>query len=211
MGYAIRITSRAVDVVSGADQTQGTIAAEATGVRPGGLRSKFSGAQIHSRKSSLGRVVRQGNGWVVENHAGGGGGSAVGSPMSAAGFTPPSRPSSMYAPSPYSPYTPSTSGFVPGSVPGSPAITPAGVGLGFHTPAYGAAGPPSAASSPYTPGSGTLPPPPPPPRTPSLGYAHFPPTPNPATGNGVGFIVPPPPPPPGRRSNENGGGGKKDD
>jgi len=29
MGYAIRITSRAVDVVSGADQTQGTIAAEA--------------------------------------------------------------------------------------------------------------------------------------------------------------------------------------
>jgi hypothetical protein len=58
MGYAIRITSRAVDVVSGADQTQGTIAVEATGVRTGsGLRAKFTGSQLHARKSSLARVV----------------------------------------------------------------------------------------------------------------------------------------------------------
>jgi hypothetical protein len=202
MGYAIRITSRAVDVVSGTDQTQGTIAAEATGVRPGGLRSKFSGSQIHSRKTSLGRVVRQGNGWVVENPIG-----PLGTPASAT-FTPSSRPSSIYSGS-YSPYAaspglapPSANG--PGPIPGSP-----GVGLGISLPSFGPAHPtlptaPATVGSPYAPSSPGMQPPPPP-RTPSSGYAHLPPTPNPVTGNGLSFA---PLPQVDRKSS---GGGKKDE
>jgi endoplasmic reticulum-Golgi intermediate compartment protein 2 len=223
MGYAIRITYHAVEVVTGADQTQGTIAAEATGVRPGGFRSKFSGAQIHSRKSSLGlgRVIRQGNGWVVENP--GGGPPSFGTPVSGA-FTPSvgSRPSSMYGGGvgpPYSPYSaapspnlapPSINGA--GSVlPGSPALPP-GVGLGLNSPAFGQQQqqPHAAFLAPGTPYMPTTPTMPllPPPRSPSRGHVHFPSTSNPATGNGAGF---PPPPPSERKSSSGNGNGKKDE
>jgi hypothetical protein len=205
MGYAIRITSRAVDVVSGADQTQGTIAAEATGVRAAGLRSKFTGSQLHSRKTSLGRVVRQGNGWVVENPSGP---PAFGSPASGS-FTPSGRPASHHGGSPYSPYAPSPTLAPPiinglGSAPGSPSLAPPPlappppppsapiVGLGINSPSFGPAPSafPTAATvgSPYAPTSPGMTPPPL--RSPSSGYAHFPPTP---TGNGVGFAPPPPP------------------
>ena len=219
MGYAIRITSRAVDVVSGADQTQGTIAVEATGVRTGsGLRAKFTGSQLHARKSSLARVVRQGHGWVVENSTAGGN-SPFGTPLpsgTAGSFTPASRPpSGIYGGgSPYSPFSPSPN-LAPASPvngAGSPGMTHSGVGLGINPPSFGPAGAgagapsPSAfptAGSPYAPASPGMmshshpAPPPPGSRTPSSNYAHFPPTPNPAT---LGFAPPLPPP-----------GGKKDE
>jgi endoplasmic reticulum-Golgi intermediate compartment protein 2 len=210
MGYAIRITSRAVNVVSGADQTQGTIAAEATGVRAGGLRSKFTGSQLHSRKTSAGRVVRQGNGWVVENS---GGQAPFGSPASG-GFTPPSRPASMYGGSSYSPY-PASPNLAPpsingsASVPSSPALVHPSIGLGINPPPFGPSPSvfPTAATmgSPYAPSSpGSAPPPIP--RTPSSGYGHFPPTPNNlAPGNGISF------PPPSARDRKISGSGKKDD
>jgi hypothetical protein len=200
MGYAIRITSRAVDVVSGADHTQGTIAAEASGVRPGGLRSKFSGSQLHSRKSSLGRVVRQGNGWVVESPTGGSPTFGPTTPVSGS-YTPPSRPSSMYGGS--IPYPPAYPGASPTLAPppaqsqfdgpSSPGVLPPGVGLGINPPAFGPAhsaaatatvGPPYATSA----SRGKTPPPP---RNPSSAYAHFPPSPNSVTGNGVTFAPPP--------------------
>jgi hypothetical protein len=95
MGYAIRITSHAVDVVSGADQTQGMIAVEVTGVRTGsGLRAKFTGSQLHARKSSLARVVWQGRGSSRTLQLGGGN-SPFGTPPpsdSAGSFTPTGRP-----------------------------------------------------------------------------------------------------------------------
>lgn len=177
MGYAIRITSRAVDVVS-ADPSDGTIAAEASGVRPGGLRSKWGGSQIHARKTSTARVVRQGNGWTVEG---------------AEGAYPSSPAGSAYlgTPSPYSsPYLASPGLPAQGSTPGSP--NPA-VGLGLGSPSVyspssngngnGYASRPTSAYGmpPRTPSGGAMPP-----RTPSGGHAYFPPTPNPANG-GNGF------------------------
>lgn len=211
MGYAIRITSRAVDVVSGADQTQGTIAAEASGVRVGGLRAKWGGSQLHSRKGSMGtgqRVVRQGNGWVVEGSPGS---PYVGTPVSgrpvSGNWSGTPTSSYMGSPATYSPYSaspnlsvPYTNGYSsnPNSAPSSPAP---GVGLGLSTPTFGPAphsaigtGFPTAATmgspSPYSPGL-----PPPPLRTPSggSGYSMFPPTPNPANGGSVTFAPGPPP------------------
>ena len=88
MGYAIRITTRAVEVVSGADQTPGIVAAESSGVKVG-LRSKWGGGELRARPQS-GRMVRQGNGWVLEgvgSNSGspvyGGGGSYASTPVSA--------------------------------------------------------------------------------------------------------------------------------
>ena len=225
MGYAIRITSRAVDVVSGADQAQGTIAVEATGVRTGsGLRAKFTGSQLHARRSSLARVVQQGHRWAVENSTVGGN-APFGTPppsSSAGSFTPASRPpSGIYGGgSPYSPYAPSPNLAPPAlsvNGAGSPGMAQPGVGLGINSPSFGPAGAGSAApspsafptaatvGSPYAPTSPGMMshshpvPPSPRSRTPSSNYAHFPPTPNPATGNGLGFAPPPPPPPGGRK------------
>jgi len=98
MGYAIRITTRAVEVVSGADQTPGIVAAESSGVKVG-LRSKWGGGELRARPQS-GRMVRQGNGWVLEGGGGshngspayGGGGSFANTPVSAS-FVSPAVPS----------------------------------------------------------------------------------------------------------------------
>jgi len=204
MGYAIRITSRAVDVVSGADQTQGTIAAEASGVRSGSLRSKWSGSQLLSRKATGGRVFRQGTGWVVEEVSGPS--SFTPTPMSG-GFG--GTPTSGYvtSPNPYSPFVSSPSLAPPpaanGSAPNSPPAPT--IGLGLASPAYGPSLTPHSPNvfptsatmgSPYRPTSpGTQPLPP---RTPSSGYAQFPLTPNPA--NGASF----PPPPPRSHSRDRG-------
>ncbi|EDR04049.1 endoplasmic reticulum-derived transport vesicle ERV46 [Laccaria bicolor S238N-H82] len=59
MGYAIRITTRAVEVVSGADQTPGIVAAEASGAKVG-LRSKWGGGELRARPNT-GKMVPQGN------------------------------------------------------------------------------------------------------------------------------------------------------
>jgi len=218
MGYVVKITSHAVDVVSGADKTPGIVAAEATGVGAG-LRKKWGGGELRSR------VVRQGSGWAVE------GGSAYSSYANSPVGGTFSSPSSPYASSPYSAngtHTPMTGG------PNSPNTAHAGggYGLGLNSPSLGP--PPSAPSSAMassfptgaTVGSPYLPSSPNPP--PANGqYAHFPPTPNPVNGvtpfprspipGSPGFASQAPPPSMRRESGlrhaSNGSplGGKKDD
>jgi len=137
--YFLRVTVRAVEAVSGADSTPGIVAAETTGVK-----RKWAGGQLRARPNAgAGRVVRQGNGWVVE---GAGTPYATTPATGGSGFGPTS-------PYPYSPYVSTTpaapppiplppftgtglpSGtFGPGpSVPSTPA---SGVGLGLGTPPF---------------------------------------------------------------------------
>ena len=123
MGYAIRITARAVEVVSGADQTPGIVAAESSSVKVG-LRAKWGGSELRSRPGGN-KLVPQGSGWVME-----GGGS---SPYSSYNNTPllSAFPSSSGPPSPYinsgtsAPSTP---------LPGTPGSV---VGLGFPSSPFG--------------------------------------------------------------------------
>ena len=61
MGYAIRITTRAVEVVSGADQTPGIVAAESSSVKVG-LRGKWGRSELRSWPAG-GKLVPQGSGW----------------------------------------------------------------------------------------------------------------------------------------------------
>jgi len=115
MGYAIRITTRAVEVVSGADQTPGLVAAESSSVKVG-LRAKWGGSELRARPSS--KLVPQGGGWVME------GGSS--SPYSSYNTTPllSGFPSSSGLPSPYI-----NSG---NSAPSTPQPgTPGSIGLGY--------------------------------------------------------------------------------
>ena len=122
MGYAIRITTRAVEVVSGADQTPGIVAAESSSVKVG-LRAKWGGSELRSRPGSN-KLVPQGSGWVME------GGNS----------------------SPYSSYnnTPLLSGFQSSSGPPSPYVhsgtsapstpqpgTPGSAGLGYPSSPFG--------------------------------------------------------------------------
>ncbi|KAI0328291.1 DUF1692-domain-containing protein [Cubamyces sp. BRFM 1775] len=210
MGYAVKITSHAVDAVTGADKTNGIVAAESSSISTN-LRKRFGSADLRLRPSN--RVVRQGSGWVVE------GGSPYGSyadtPVSA-GFASPSAQQSPYAPS----YPGS-----PNPAPTTPGSATYGLGIGA-SPLMGSRPPPSSSSrpssfvgtpgspfptaatagSPYTPnGAGMTSGP----NTPGL-YAHFPPTPN--AGNGGvpnGFAAQQAGGPPiARREN---GVGKKDD
>jgi len=133
MGYAIRITTRAVEVVSGADQTPGIVAAESSGVKVG-LRSKWGGGELRARPQS-GRMVRQGNGWVLEgggSHSGSPGyGSYASTPVSAA-FV------SSGVPSPY------LSSPLPFAGPGTPPVPVShgpgqATGLGFSPSTFHAA------------------------------------------------------------------------
>lgn len=204
MGYAIRITYRAVEVVSGADQTAGIVAAESSGVKIG-LRSKWGGAELRSRPKS-GKLVPQGSGWTME-------GNGNGSPYASYNGTP---VAGAFSPGVHSPYLTST--------PASPLPgTPASVGLGYPSGTFGPSGPPptpglrsasslgpprtpsyapqaqraSSNGTPYSPmpasaapdvtsfGNVSVP------GTPAS-YATFPSSPNPAT-NGNGFHMGPPP------------------
>ncbi|KAF8434101.1 endoplasmic reticulum vesicle transporter-domain-containing protein [Boletus edulis BED1] len=130
--YFLRITVRTIEAVSGADSTPGIVAAESTSVK-----RKWAGAQLHHRTTAnTGRVVRQGNGWVVEG---------AGTPYSATpvpgGFGPSPSP---YPYTPYPPTTPAvpppppstsaastTFGLGPNSLPPTP-----GVGLGLGAPTF---------------------------------------------------------------------------
>lgn len=142
--YFVRASMRAVDVVTGADQTQGIVAAESTGVRRkwtgGHLRSRSG---LHGSQTITQRVVRQGSGWVVEGQQGSPYSSYAGTPVTGGG----------YPASPYSPY------LAPGTPAGPPPGTPGGqgVGLGFGPPPRSAHGhgPSGSFSSlaPPTPGS----------------------------------------------------------
>ena len=145
MGYAIRITTRAVEVVSGADQTPGIVAAESSGVKVG-LRAKWGGGELRARP---GKLVPQGAGWVAE-----GGGS---SPYSSYNNTPVlsgfASPSGL--PSPYV-----NSGTSAPSTP-NPG-TPGSIGLGYPSGTFG----PRSLSPAGIRASASLGPPP---RTPGLG------------------------------------------
>ncbi|KAI0833861.1 DUF1692-domain-containing protein [Trametes gibbosa] len=213
MGYAVKITGHAVDAVTGADKTNGLVAAESSGIS-GGLRKRFGSGDLRLRPSN--RVVRQGNSWVVDG--GSPYGSYAGTPVSA-GF---GSPHSSAHPSPYVPSFPGS----PNPAPGTPGGGTYGLGIG--SPMLGVRSPSSrpasmvggstpgspfptaaTAGSPYTPnGSGLLSTP----GTPGL-YAHFPPTPHTANGYGGTFAAQQSGPPPlARRGTDNSmGSGKKDD
>jgi hypothetical protein len=133
--YFLRVTVRTIEAVTGADSTQGIVAAESTGVK-----RKWAGGQLHQRSAvNTGRVVRQGNGWVVEG---------TGTPYSATpgtgGFGPmspypyPSFPSTTPAPPPPPSASAASTVFGPGSVPPTP-----GVGLGLGAPSFPHSRPPS--------------------------------------------------------------------
>ena len=207
MGYAIRITTRAVEVVSGADQTPGIVAAESSGVKVG-LRGKWGGGELRARPKS-GRLIPQGSGWVLE------GGSS--SPYSSYSNTPviPAFPSPSGLPSPYvnsatsAPSTP---------VPGTPGF----VGLGYPSGSFGPApspggirasaslGPPprtpglgprsTSAGSAYSSLSGPLRSPSPDPNDTatvldvpsSVSHGAYPTSPSPVNGNGFPTVPPPP-------------------
>jgi endoplasmic reticulum-Golgi intermediate compartment protein 2 len=158
MGYAVRITSHAVDVVTGADKAPGIVAAEASGAG----RKRWGGGELRSR------VPRQGSDYGGSPYGSyastpvSGGFSNVSSPF--LGASAPGSQQSGYglglsSPQfgPPSPRTPSTA---PGTIP-----TTAAAGSTY------AGAPPS----PYLPASS-------PPTTAGL-YGHFPPTPG-ANGNG---------------------------
>ncbi|KAI0703847.1 DUF1692-domain-containing protein [Cytidiella melzeri] len=169
MGYAVRIGSHAVDVITGADKTPGIVAAEASGVG----RRKWQGGELRSR------VVRQGNSWTVDG--GSPYGSYAGTPLTG-GFSNPS-----------SPYLASGNGSATSAPPGSvsglgltssslgPSASPRTPASPFPTAAT-VGSPYSPVSSPYLPAANAATSPP---QTAGL-YAHFPPTPN-ANGTGNGF------------------------
>jgi endoplasmic reticulum-Golgi intermediate compartment protein 2 len=122
MGYAIRVTSAAVEVVVGPDESQGLVAAESSGVKVG-LRAKWAGNDLRSR----GKMIRQGSGWVLDTA------QSPGTPSMYSGdFSPSATPhsGSFPPPSPFlnGPYTPQPSQPgtpVPGSAfPRSPAPPP---------------------------------------------------------------------------------------
>lgn len=171
MGYAMRITTRAVEVVSGSDSASSLDAlasSSAVSTKIGGLRGKWAGGELRARTMS-GKMVRQGNGWVLE-----GGAESPYSPGPGVGGYAGTPVTGGFGPSVGSPYG---GGFVP--------QTPnTGVGLGFPSSTFG-----PAPGTPRTPSMGLVPPPPQ--RTPSLGHSHshshgatL------GTGTGLGFSVP---------------------
>ncbi|KAI0926321.1 hypothetical protein AcV5_008816 [Taiwanofungus camphoratus] len=203
MGYAVKITSYAVESVAGVDKTQGIVAAEASGVGVG-VRKRFSSADLRLRPGTN-KVVRQGTGWVVEG--GSPFGSYAGTPLSGA-F--PSPGSVGYPSSPFSPPMSAHASTIASPNPSAPPPhrrTTSGLGLGISSPSFGPssaspglrpssihlppipgrAGSPfptaATAGSPYT-GTSSMPPTP---GTANGFYAHFPPTPNPVNGSGAGF------------------------
>lgn len=195
MGYAVRITTHAVDVVTGADKAP-VIVAEASGVR----RKHWGSGELHQRVGA-GRS----SDW----------GSNQGSPYASYAGTPVAGGFASHPASPFlstSPNIPAYGlGLMPPSFgPSSPSLQTAATAGSPYTPS---------APSPYTPSMPSPYAPRSPPNTAGL-YAPFPPTPNPAVnGAGLGFPSAPPPPPPSgpsRRENghahpANGIGGKKDD
>jgi hypothetical protein len=177
-GYAIRVTARAVEVVTGLDKSEGLVAANATGVKAG-LRQKWGGNSIRPRNTA-GRMVPQGTGWVLDGS---------GSPYGGYGNTP---ATSVF--SPQSSYLNSAS---PGLAPPAPLPGTPSIGLGISPTPFGSAAappPPPPPRPPRSPGIGSpgvptaaasysphsVASPRPLPGAPA--YAHFPPTPNAANG-----------------------------
>lgn len=187
MGYAVRIGSKAVEVVTGGEEVL------VSSGQASGVKKKWGGGELRARarngSASGSRVVQQGSGWVVEKD-------------------------SPYGGSPYS--SPAVSPFVNGngSAPGTPGFgPPSGFGpaspnrppsisspsLHPRSPSYGAS--PYTPRSPYMPsslsrstsGNDSTP------QTPAAGYAQFPPTPGPNSSSGFGLGL-------GLNGNGNGNG-----
>jgi hypothetical protein len=122
MGYAIRVTTRAVEVVAGSED-QGIVAAESSSVKTG-LRAKWGGGDLRSRRTQSGKMVRQGNGWVLEG--------STASPSYGTSPGTMNAPPTPGLPSPFMPMiAPST--MAPQS--GGPHSA---VGLGFPSSTFGA-------------------------------------------------------------------------
>lgn len=102
VSYAVRVGAKAIDVVTGTDQSSGLVPPTPTKVT--GARSKWTGGDIRARGKGPGstRVVQQGNGWVVEKD------SPYGSP-----YDSPYLGASNSLPSPYLPNSPGTPSFGP--------------------------------------------------------------------------------------------------
>ncbi|KAL4250946.1 Endoplasmic reticulum-Golgi intermediate compartment protein [Abortiporus biennis] len=211
MGYAVKITTHAVEAVSGGDKSSDLVAAEATGA---GLRKKWGGGELRSRAA-----VKPG--WIAEG----------GSPYASYANTPVSGTFSIPS-SPYLnniPYTPSN-GTYGATLSPNPAVQGSGYGLGLtgtRSPSFGPSTSPRLQPLPMSPaisgtGSQYTPSVPSAPTTPNI-YSVFPPTPNPANGPngfprsppvpGSSPSMPPPPPSRGHVMNGNGNGHihKKDD
>ncbi|KAF7311831.1 hypothetical protein MIND_00193700 [Mycena indigotica] len=208
MGYAIKVGTAAVEAVTGGDSSNDITPAAVTS--SSSLRNKFPGSTLRSRPKS-GRLIPQGNGWVMEGTPGSPGsgyGSPSGTPVSATFSTPasPYMAQSPYSPVPHSPYSPAphSPAMMPGSQPGTPNLGFGPNPLSAGPPRRGHAGVgsprPLSVSSSSFPGAGSMP------GTPSYGV--FPPTPGPATG---GFNVPPPPRANGNGSTSPAGRKEKDD
>ncbi|KAF5358862.1 hypothetical protein D9757_012681 [Collybiopsis confluens] len=130
MSYAIRITTRAVNVVIGGDE-EVIVAASSSGAKAG-LRSKWGGGELCSRN----KMIRQGSGWIMESNPGspalGGYGSYTNTPVSGS-------------------FSPAASPYLGSPAFGSPAIPPSNPGT--PTPSATSFGPPPSASSPRPPSS----------------------------------------------------------
>ncbi|KAI0311320.1 DUF1692-domain-containing protein [Amylostereum chailletii] len=169
--WALRITTRVSTAVLGPSDDDSI--APSPSARATGLRHKWVGGELRARPGSIGggRVMRQGNSWVVE------GANAGGSPYSS------------YATTPVSPYPAS-----PAAPPPPPPMSARSVsaeatrGLGLGSPMFGpgprspAVNSPMSVSSPYLPHSPAVGSP--------LGhgtpsYQVFPPTPSPGQSFGI--------------------------
>lgn len=172
-GWAFRISSKAIDVVSGADRSPGLVAAEATGTS---IKKKWGGGELRAR------VTRQGAGWTVEGDSSPYA-SYVGTPVTGTGpgFPPPYSP---YAQAPLTPHTPYSNVHTPAHGTAPPSALPSGVdAASLNGGAYAGLGLPSPSVF-ATQQGGTLPPSP---------YGVYPPTPNPSTPS-FGPQSPPGPP-----------------
>ncbi|KAL5485876.1 hypothetical protein ACEPAI_6919 [Sanghuangporus weigelae] len=200
-GWAFRISSKAIDVVSGADRAPGIVAAaEASGAQT--RRSSRWGAGGSSGELRA-RVSRQANGWVVDggspygSYAGTPVGSAFAGANGAAGWSSPQvYGGSVSTPGPYSP-APATSLPAYGrSVSGGPLNgSAAAYGLGL-TSAPAHSHPQSFATQQQRLLQGGVLPPTPSPYTPS----GFPASPNPSMSVSNSDGVPTSPPFPGSRT-----------
>lgn len=103
VSYAVRVGAKAIDVVTGTDQSSGLVPPTATKVS--GAKSKWTGGDIRARGkgSESTRVIQQGNSWVVDRD------SPYGSPYN----SPYLGTSHSTLPSPYLPTSPGTPSFGP--------------------------------------------------------------------------------------------------
>ena len=204
MGYAIRITTRAVEVVSGADQTPGIVAAESSGVKMG-LRAKWGGSELRARPGNN-KLVPQGSGWVMEGGSSSPYASYNNTPLlsgfpSSSGLPSPYINSATSAPSTPHPGTPGSAGLGYPSSPFGPIPSPGGIrasaslGPSPRTPGPGARTTSGSIYSPLSPQSSTTPDPNDPIVVPSLASSvsqgAYPTIPN--SLNGGGFQMTPPP------------------